>query len=222
MGTKARAIPPTLQTIARKLWFNRPSNKGDNMLGRIAGAVILLAQAAACAGDQPPAGDSGLEAPNASPGDALYTLPPLSTGEQDTVRLVAGEYTRRYDESSATVRRVFLSDFVAGGELDGRAGEDAAVILVDQPGGSGTFYYLAALMRRGEGWESPTAVFLGDRVRIDSLSIESDDGEIAVTFRTRAEGVAMAGEPTVTQTLRYRVVAGSLARVDEGKTRPDG
>lgn len=191
------------------------------MLGRIAGAVILLAQAAACAGDRPPAGDSGLEAPNANPGDALYTLPPLTTGEQDTVRLVAGEYTRRYDESSATVRRVFLSDFVAGGELDDRAGEDVAVILVDQPGGSGTFYYLAALMRRGEGWESLTAVFLGDRIRIDSLSIDSDDRAIAVTFRTRAEGVAMAGEPTVTQTRRYRAVTGSLARVDEGETRPD-
>ena len=189
---------------------------GENMLGRIACAGILLAQAAACTGDRPPAGDRGLEAPRDDLRNTLYTFPPYTTGEQDTVRLVAGEYTHRYEESAATVRRVSLSDFVARGELDGRAGDDAAVILVDMPGGSGTFYYLAALTRREVGWESPTAVFLGDRIRIDSLSIESDDGVIEVTFRTRADGVPMAGQPTVVQTRRYRVVAGSLTRVDEG------
>ena len=182
------------------------------MLNRIFGAVIVLAQAAACAGDRPPADDSGLDAP----GEALYTLPPLSTGEPDTVRLVGGEYRHRYDESAATVRRVSLTGLVARGELDGRPGEDAAVILIDQPGGSGTFYYLAALMRRGEGWESVTAAFLGDRIRIESLSIGSEDRLVSVTFRTRAEGAAMAAEPTVRQTRHYRLVAGSLVGVDGG------
>ncbi len=185
------------------------------MPGRVA-AMIALVQVAACTGGQGSAGGPGLD----GLGDALYTLPPLSTGERDTVRLVAGEYRRRYDESSATLRRVFLSGLVARGELDGRVGEDAAVILVDQPGGSGTFHHLAALMRRADGWESPAAVFLGDRIRIDSLSIQSDDGTISVTFRTRAEGAPMAAEPTVTQTRRYRMAGDSLARVERRESIP--
>ena len=185
------------------------------MLGRIVGAVIMLA-VAACSEDRPSADEGRL----ATLGDALYTLPPLSTGEPDTVRLVGGEYLHRYDESAATVRRVSLSDFVARGELDGNPGEDAAVILIDQPGGSGTFYYLAALVRRGEAWEGVTAVSLGDRIRIESLSVDSDDREISVTLRTRAEGVAMAVEPTVVQTQSYRAVAGSLEQVDGGTAVP--
>lgn len=195
------------------------------MLGRVVSTMIVLAHGAACTGDQPPAGDSGRDSMGVAPGntldEALYTLPPLSTGEPDTVRLVGGEYLHRYDESAATVRRVSLSDFAARGELDGNPGEDAAVILIDQPGGSGTFYYLAALVRREEGWESVTAVFLGDRIRIESLTIDSDVREISVTLRTRAEGVAMAVEPTVVQTQSYRVAAGALVRADRGDTGPD-
>lgn len=186
------------------------------MLGRIVAIVIVLA-AAACSGDQPPADEEGAY----TLGDALYTLPPLSTGEPDTVRLVDGEYLQRYDESAATVRRVTLSDFVARGKLDGNPSEDAAVILIDQPGGSGTFYYLAALVRSGEGWESVTAVLLGDRIRIESLSVDSEDREVSVTFLTRAAGVAMAAEPTVRQTRHYRAVAGSLVQLDAGDIRPD-
>lgn len=195
------------------------------MLGRVVSTMIVLAHGAACTGDQPPAGDSGRDSMGVAPGntldEALYTLPPLSTGEPDTVRLVGGEYLHRYDESAATVRRVSLTDFAARGDLDGYAGEDAAVILIDQPGGSGTFYYLAALVRRGEGWESVTAVFLGDRIRIESLSIDSDVREISVTLRTRADGVAMAVESTVVQTQSYRVAAGALVRADRGDTGPD-
>ena len=191
------------------------------MLGRVVGAAIVLAQAAACTGDQPPAGNGGHDIPGDTLGDALYTLPPLSTGEPDTVRLVGGEFLHRYAESAATVRRVSLSGFVARGELDGNPGEDAAVILIDEPGGSGTFYYLAALVRREEGWESVTAVLLGDRIRIESLSIDSEDTEVSVTLLTRAEGVAMAAEPTVSQTRHYRAVAGSLVQVDAGDIRRD-
>ena len=195
------------------------------MLGRVVSTMIVLAHGAACTGEQPPAGDSGRDSTGGAPGntlgDALYTLPPLPTGEPDTVRLANGEYVHRYDESAATVRRVSLSGFVARGELDGNPGEDAAVVLIDQPGGSGTFYYLAALVRKGEGWESVTAVLLGDRIRIESLSIDSDDTEVSVTFLTRAEGVAMAAEPTVSQTQHYRAVAGSLVQVDGGDISPD-
>lgn len=195
------------------------------MLGRVVSTMIVLAHGAACTGDQPPAGDSGRDSTGVAPGntldEALYTLPPFSTGEPDTVRLAGGEYLHRYDESAATVRRVSLSDFVARGELDGNPGEDAAVILIDQPGGSGTFYYLAALVRGGEGWEGVPAVFLGDRIRIESLSIDSDDREISVTLRTRADGVAMAVEPTVVQTQSYRVAAGALVQADRGDTGPD-
>ena len=154
------------------------------------------------------------EAPDAAtkgdgPENAVYRL------DRDTIRLTGGEYRQRYDEGSATIRVVLLSDFVAHGDLYGDGTEDAAVILIDDPGGSGTFYWLAALSRREGGYDNVATEFLGDRIRIESLRIDSAEREIVVELLTRPEGVAMAEAPTVPERRRYVIAGGSLVAVDE-------
>jgi hypothetical protein len=83
----------------------------------------------------------------------------------------------------------------------------AAAILIDNPGGSGTFYYLIAGMQKDgmEIYSEP--VSLGDRIKIVSVTVEDpeahDNGEIVVVYLDRAEGAPMAEEPTQQVTKKY-------------------
>jgi len=69
-----------------------------------------------------------------------------------------------------------LPGYFVTGELDGGNPMEAAVILAENSGGSGVFLYLAVLGRRGGELADLATVFLGDRIKIKSISIES--GEI--------------------------------------------
>jgi len=91
--------------------------------------------------------------------------------------LTDGEYREPVAPGSATETVVMLSDRMAFGySSDGQ--EMAAVILITDPGGSGTFYYLAAVVEQNGELINVAVTLLGDRVKINSLSME--DGEIVV------------------------------------------
>lgn len=81
-------------------------------------------------------------------------------------------------------------------------GNTAAAILTDQPGGSGTFYYLlgAKQSENGEVYSKP--ISLGDRIKFESLSV-SDDGEIEVTYFVRAANAPMSAKPSKKMTMKY-------------------
>ncbi|HUW09768.1 MAG TPA: hypothetical protein VM537_08560, partial [Anaerolineae bacterium] len=95
--------------------------------------------------------------------------------------LTGGEYREAAAPGSATQTVVMLTDRMAFGQL-GEGKEAAAVILVTDPGGSGTFYNLAAVEQDG-ALANVAATFLGDRVKISSLAIE--DGEIVIDMVTQ-------------------------------------
>ncbi|MFQ5460843.1 MAG: hypothetical protein ACE5EL_08620 [Anaerolineae bacterium] len=91
------------------------------------------------------------------------------------VPLAAGVFQERPAPDSATfVTNVhLLEDLVAEGDLDGNAVPDAAVVLVDAPGGSGSFVYLAAVVMGPDGPAVADTVLLGDRVQVDTLDIDA-------------------------------------------------
>jgi len=103
------------------------------------------------------------------------------------VQLVNGEYREPAAPGSATQTVVKLTDDIAFGKLDGK--DAAAVILVTDPGGSGTFYDLALLLRGPQGWMNQDIAFLGDRIKIHSLAIEN--GAIVVDMTTHGPGDRM-------------------------------
>jgi heat shock protein HslJ len=111
--------------------------------------------------------------------NATYQSQYTKSGE---ATLVDGEYREQAAPGSATETVVMLTEHMAVVELeDGQPA--AAVILVTDPGGSGTFYDLHVLIASdGEPTDIATA-FLGDRVQIDSLSV-NEDGVIAVDMIT--------------------------------------
>ena len=103
--------------------------------------------------------------------NAEYRLPLL--GDQDTpIRLVDGMGTLVYGEGATERETVgLIDDAIAFGDLDGDGNADAAVVLFTSGGGSGAFIYLVAVLDR-DGAPSQTArAYLGDRARVESLSI---------------------------------------------------
>jgi uncharacterized membrane protein len=93
------------------------------------------------------------------------------------VALSNGEYSDR--EARLTIR---LADLYAFGDLDGNGSKDAAVVLVTDPGGSGTFFDLAVLSEREGAPENVASQALGDRVDLRQLTIEG--GRIIVDMVT--------------------------------------
>jgi len=99
--------------------------------------------------------------------------------------LVGGTYSEEAAPGSATKTNVSLTDRLAFGQL-GDGQEAAAVILVTDPGGSGTFYDLAVVVERDGALVNVATAFLGDRVKIGSLAIH--DGEIVIDMITQGPG----------------------------------
>ena len=103
--------------------------------------------------------------------NAEYRLPLL--GDQDTpVRLVDGMGTLVYGEGATERETVgLIDDAIAFGDLDGDGNADAAVVLYTSGGGSGAFIYLVAVLDRDGAPVQAARAYLGDRARVESLSI---------------------------------------------------
>jgi hypothetical protein len=87
-------------------------------------------------------------------------------------------------EGSATHPTVtLLLEPVAYGDLNGDGQTDTAVLLAADTGGSGTFVYLAAVAIQSGQPVNLATILLGDRVRVNSLSIDND--QIRVTLLTQ-------------------------------------
>ena len=71
----------------------------------------------------------------------------------------------------------------AVGELNDDGRPDAALILFQNTGGTGTFIYAAAAINRNDGYYGTNAVLLGDRIALDRVSIRN--GVIVVEYRDR-------------------------------------
>jgi len=108
---------------------------------------------------------------------ALANMEYMSAITQEGVApLENGEYSEEAAPGSATKTVVTLTDNVAAGEIDGEP--TIAVVLVTDPGGSGTFYDLALVQEQDGELVNVAVTSLGDRVKINELAIE--DNQIVV------------------------------------------
>ena len=126
------------------------------------------------------------------------------------VQLVSGEYREPAAPGSATETVVKLAENIARGKVDGK--EAAAGILVTNPGGSGTFYDLALLVKEPQGWINKDIAFLCDRVKIHSLAVT--DNEIVVDMTTQGPGDAMCC-PTLHVVQRFVLRENQLIKANE-------
>ncbi len=101
------------------------------------------------------------------------------------------------------------------GDLDQDGLADAAIIILENTGGSGNFRDLCLLLNNGSRLEHTDSVTLGDRIEIISLTL---NGEIiTVRYLDRKPEEPFATKPTVPQKVRYRVHKKQLEKITELK-----
>lgn len=96
--------------------------------------------------------------------------------------------------------------------LDGDLIADAAIVVTQQPDGSGTFSYLSVVASGSPG--PAPVVFLGDRIIVDRLA--AAHGQVTVTYLERASGEPFAAAPTVPVTRHFKLEGGSLVEIGSG------
>ncbi|MGB0389401.1 MAG: hypothetical protein ACPGWR_31645, partial [Ardenticatenaceae bacterium] len=117
-------------------------------------------------------------------------------------KLTDGVYEEQYDEESASVLLITLSEMKAFGDLNADGLEDAAAVLMTDGGGSGTFYDLAVVVDQDGEAQHVATQFLGDRVQLQTVSIEK--GEIVVEMITHGADDPLCC-PTQQVTQRYQL-----------------
>ena len=124
------------------------------------------------------------------------------------VPLQGGAWTAPGDGGS----RFLLDAHHAFGDLDGDGVGDAAGIVVEQSQGTGTFFYLFALLSRdGKPVQAGPPDWLGDRSTIDRVTIDRK-GVLSVRYVTHKDG-----DPECCPTLRiedrFRIENGVLTGI---------
>jgi len=138
-----------------------------------------------------------------------FALGDTSSVEGGRVPLSDGKWT-----DTAGGSRFTLLPLHAIGDLDGDGSADAAAILVESSGGTGTFYYLFAIMNReGRPVQMGEPEWLGDRTVVQRLTIDRK-GIIAIRMVTHQDNDP-ACCPTLRVDDRYRVVKGKLIGITQ-------
>jgi len=129
--------------------------------------------------------------------------------------LVDGVYREKYMPDSATEMVISLADMHTFGDLNGDGVDDVLVILISYPGGSGTFFDLAAVLNQ-DGMPNPVATaFLGDRTIIRSMTIES--GQIVLEMITQGPDDPMCC-PNMDRRQAYALQDGDLNLLEQTDT----
>ena len=108
--------------------------------------------------------------------------------------------------SSAMNRLRVVGDPVSG-DANGDGRPDAALLLANDAGGSGTFYYAVVAVNDGHAFHASNALPLGDRIKPQDVS--AGDGAFVYRFLQRNPGEPMAGDPRVPTTVTVRLDPGT-------------
>ncbi len=135
----------------------------------------------------------------------------------ETVQLVDGEYEAAPAPGSAMANYIEMTDIAAAGELNGEPA--VAVILVSGTGGSGIFYDLAVVAEVDGQWTNVATTMLGDRVVINSLTIENN--QVVVDMITQGPDDPMCC-PSEQVVVAYELHDGELVEVEPISTATRG
>jgi hypothetical protein len=128
--------------------------------------------------------------------------------EGKTVTLVAGRAEVEAAPGSASKVVTTLGAEKAVADLDGDGRRDAAVTLVQQPGGSGSFTYLAVVLSAASGLSATNAIRIGDRIKVTGLRVDS--GVVVLDYLDRAPTDPFTTAPSIATTKRFAVKDGKL------------
>ncbi len=142
---------------------------------------------------------------NFDPLNFTYTL------EDEKVTLVNGISTTDVVPGSAEKLETSVFDKPAVGDLNGDKKNDSALLLVQDSGGTGLFYYLVAVVSDVGVVKNTNSIFIGDRIDPVAVSIENE--KIKLSYVDRNVGDPMTADPTVKTTKMFEVKNNVLAEV---------
>ena len=155
----------------------------------------------ACAG-----GDRNATGPSNSPiSDPLNTV---YTIEDQMVALINGRFETRAAPGSATMIEASVFGRPVYGDLDHDGDDDAVVVIVYDPGGSGTFYYIAAAINQTGSYSGTAGYLLGDR--IIAQVVKHRNGVVLVQYLDRRPGEPMSAPPSVRTAIQLLFTGGKL------------
>jgi hypothetical protein len=108
--------------------------------------------------------------------------------------------------ASKVTTRVFGNE--ASGDLDGDGMADVALLVTQNSGGSGTFYYAVVARRTPAGFAGTNGVFLGDRIAPQTTQVEN--GIVIVNYAERRPGEPFTTQPSVGVSKYLKVESGRL------------
>src|SRR3989344_7159747 len=143
---------------------------------------------------------------------ALFYLFKDSKSEVKTTVPDNPDATFRPDPTLATFSglegEVTILEEKAYGDINGDQKPDTAVLLAESGGGSGVFIYAAAYVSGPVNYKGSNAVFLGDRISPQKISITS--GVITISYLDRKPDEPFAAEPTVPVSKQFIYKNGEL------------
>ncbi len=118
----------------------------------------------------------------------------------ETFNLIGGSAVNEIVPNSSSKNTLSIFGDPVYGDLNSDNQNDAAIILVNTLGGSGTFYY-AVLAIDGNGkYKATNAILLGDRVAPQTVEIH--DGIAVFNYAERKAGEPMTTRPSIGKSLR--------------------
>ena len=115
--------------------------------------------------------------------------------EDKPIKLTNGKAEQ--ESAPGSVSKILTSIFgeTLYGDLNDDGKDDAAMILVHQTGGNGTFYYAVVAINNDGYYRGTNAVFLGDRISPQNEEIRN--GILMANYADRKPGEAMVIDPSV-------------------------
>jgi len=132
---------------------------------------------------------------------AQYATDPLNATyliEGTAVRLEDGRCELPAAPGSAMKTKTAAMGRPVFGDMDGDTDKEAALLFTHDPGGSGTFYYVAAAINVNGRYQGTNAVLLGDRIVPMAIGIRS--GTVVFEYADRRPEEPMSARPTVNKT----------------------
>lgn len=104
------------------------------------------------------------------------------------------------DSAATNVLRLVGEPVLSSGSAARPGDREAALLVVNDPGGSGSFYYAVLAVPADGSYRTTNVLPLGDRIKPES--VEYRDGRFVYRFLDRKPGQPMSEPPSVEKTVR--------------------
>ena len=97
---------------------------------------------------------------------------------------------------------------------------DSGLLLTQDGGGSGTFFYVAAAINQAGSTQGTNAIFLGDRIAPQSTNVDlGNPAQLMVNYMERKASEPMSAQPSVAVSRTFKLDNGTLVEVGTPPTQ---